>query len=540
MIRINLVKVTFALLAALLGWAFDLPVESEPLPSPGQVLKYFNPIHERSYLNESQDRIIKKKSYKNAGSANQQAIQNKEVGLFAIMQPGSIADSALTERLLNNRDINGLSCLIPWSLIEPNESQFDFHSIDQLLTCCQKHNKSLILRFSTCGTEIKTAGNKQFGSDTPDWVFNSGVTKVPYLTLDGDQHLMPVFWDTTYLAKWANFISEVGRRYDKHPAIHSIGITGGGILGGTAVVPDFSQSKDNYEKLEGELKSKFKMTPRQLVSHWQYVADLFPRAFPTTALNFDIDPPLPNRSGQDVLDEITDYLIYRYGERIFLTRQGIKDSKHGFDQYRIILKFKSDTLTGYQLSASISDEALTKAVKCALDDGISFAEVPASFFDASDQTRPALLHALAGHLGYQVVAQEVKFPPKLKSGNPLSVSFKFVNTGAATPKRPARQLDKDVPASYKIQVELRDQGGKTLVASRHTPDPPTTAWIAGKVIAWQKDLKMPLLKPGSYSVWISLINEDTHKKLSLLNAIGSEPPIPEDDCSAGKVEVVAN
>lgn len=82
------------------------------------------------------------------------------------------------------------------------------------------------------------------------------------------------------------------------------------------------------------------------MEHWKYVADIFPKAFPHTRLNFDIDPPTPNRAGQDSLDEISDYLIYRYGQRIYLTRQGIGDAKHGFDQYRVLLKFHGDTLTG--------------------------------------------------------------------------------------------------------------------------------------------------------------------------------------------------
>jgi hypothetical protein len=535
----------------------------EPLPNPGQIVRYLNPVHERSYLNQSQDRIIKKKSFKEAGPAGSQAIANKEIGLFARIDNASISSGAYLDRLLANGDVNGLSAILPWKSLEPIEGQYDFQTIDQLLSACHAHGKSLILRVSTCGLDDGTSAqrdiapahnsvekhdegrelgavnnsDKYANSDTPAWVFASGAKSITYTGKDGKSHLMPIYWDTTYLAKWANFIGELGRKYDKNPDIHSIGITGGGMLGGTSVVPDFLLSKENFDKLEDELKTSFKMSPRQLVSHWRYVADLFPKAFPTARMNFDVDPPIPNRSGQDTLDEVVDYLIYRYGERVYLTRQNVTDGKHGFDQYRIMLKFKGDTLTGYQLDADVSDESLAKIVKYSLDDGASFAEIPASFFTENNHDKDALLHRWSVHLGYQLTAEDVELPSSIKAGEPLTASFKFANTGAATPKRPSRELDKDIPASYKIQLELRDKNGKAVVDSRHTPEIPTMSWSAGKPIEWQRTLKMPVLNPGIYSVWLSLIDDVGKRKLLLINGMKKGGSVPQVDLALGTIEI---
>jgi hypothetical protein len=82
-------------------------------------------------------------------------------------------------------------------------------------------------------------------------------------------------------------------------------------MGGTPVVPEMSQpmNKETYKVLQDQLTKDHGMSQRQLVEHWKYVADIFPKAFPTARLNFDIDPTTPNRAGQDSLDEISDYLV---------------------------------------------------------------------------------------------------------------------------------------------------------------------------------------------------------------------------------------
>ncbi|MGH9548834.1 MAG: beta-galactosidase, partial [Terriglobales bacterium] len=335
------------------------------------------------------------------------------------------------KELLADPRINGLSVLLPWRQLEPEETHYQWQSIDKLLDLCQSANKSLILRISTCGTD-----NTDNSGDTPKWVYDAGAKFVTFKS-GGNERRMPVYWDSTYLAKWSNFINAMGEKYDKNPSVHSIGITGGGVGGGTAIIPE-AGDKEQYDALDEKLKKEFGMNGHQLVEHWKYVADLFPRAFKTARLNFDIDPPTPNRAGENLLDEISDYLVYRYGERVYLTRENVSSAKHGFDQYRVLLKFRPDTLTGYQLSSSFPSEDLSKLVKNSLDDGVSFAEVPANLISSKDQAVAAALDQLRAHLGYQLISQKVTLPNDIKSGDPLKAGFSFVNLGAATPMRPSR------------------------------------------------------------------------------------------------------
>ena len=516
------------------------PVQAKP--EPKEWAKYLNPVPQKNYtLNKSQDREIKKKGFKTLQITGAQAVTNKEIGLFARLNPSDRDNSELVNKLLDKPEVNGLSANFSWRELNPEDDKFEWKKLDDLLALVGKHDKTLILRVTTCGTEAKTE------SDTPDYVLKNEVKTLTYKDSAGNEHKMPIFWDSTYLAEWGNFVQEFGKRYDKNPNLHSVGITGGGVAGGTLVVPELSEplNQENYKALEKTLIKEHGMSQRQLVEHWKYVADIFPKAFPTARLNFDINPPTPNRAGQDSLDEISDYLIYRYGQRVYLTRMHVNDAKHGFDQYRVMLKFRPDTLTGFQLTDNLKAEDLPKVAKNAFDDGASFVEVPTKFFlgDASKNETEApeavktAMKSLREHLGYQIVSQKVSLPEGIKAGDPIKMSFTFANIGAATAMRPVRSLDKDVASSYRLQIEMRDETGKAKGYYLHTPSIPTNKWAPGKPITWECELKPTKgLKPGEYTVYVSLLEPESKRRLNILNGLSQEPKM-ENNISVGKIKV---
>jgi len=491
-------------------------------------------------LNKGQDRAIKKKGFKTTTIVGAKPVSNRELGYFALLDNATVNSELagkheLIEKMLDKPEVNGISVILPWRDLAPEEEKYDWSKIDKLLAICKEKNKTLILRVSTCGADNSVE------SDTPNWVFEAGVKSLTYKGSDGKDHKMPIFWDSTYLAKWGNFVTDLGTKFDNNPSLHSVGITGGGILGGTPVVPEMSQplNRDAYKVLETTLTSEHGMSQRQLVEHWKYVADIFPKAFPHTRLNFDIEPTTPNHAGQDSLDEISDYLVYRYGQRIYLTRQNIADAKHGFDQYRVLLKFHGDTLTGYQLLPTVTADELTKLAKNALDDGVSFVEVPTTLLDSDQEVVKKALEDISSHLGYQLVSQKVTLPADVKAGDKLKVSFTFANLGAASALRPVRNLDRDIASSYIVQIELRDQSGKAAYLLRHTPTMPTNKWKSGQPITWQFDLATPKkAKPGEYTAYLSLIEPDTSRKIQILNALTAEAPVAESSVNVGKLKVL--
>ncbi len=516
-----------------------------------EYMKYFSPMPQKNYVNESQDRLIKKQNFKADALPNTPQIRNPELGFFAILPSDKISQLDLAESLLSNDKTNGLAVLVPWSALEPVEEKYQWEKIDGILSLCQKYNKSLILRVSTAGVDLPVAEASKPTSDTPDWVWENGAKSVKYIGKDGKAHLMPIFWDKTYLAAFSNFINELGSRYDKNLLIQSIGITGGGYRGGTAVVPTDIDNKGGVKtatnetgfttasQVEDYLRKQHGMNQKQIVDHWKYVADLFPTAFPNTRLNFAINPPTPNRAGEDALDEISDYLVYRYGEHVYITRQDLKNGKHGFDDYRVLLKFRPDTYAGLSLLPTVDPEGMARISKTALDDGISFIEIPGELLNSQDATVKTAIDKLASHMGYQIIAQKASIPNELFQGDQLKAEFSFLNVGDASPKRPVRELDKDIPSSYKVMIELKDDSGKVVAKILHTPEKKTETWTTGQSVTWQQSLKVPQLPTGEYEATVSLYDPASDKKLNLIDGREADKQKVQSEMSLGKLKVVA-
>lgn len=514
-----------------------------------EVLKYLNPVPEKNYTNESQDRLIKKQAFKLNDAPNIKPASNREVGFFGTVPADKLADADYINSILSNPRTNGISATIPWSTLEPGEEKYDWTTIDRLLRQCQAANKTLILRVSTCGVDTNATTDKA-ASDTPEWVFAAGAKSVKYIDKDGKAHLMPLFWDQSYLAAFSNFISEMGSRYDKNPLLHSVGITGGGFLGGTSLIPDNMGNKGDKtataetgfttaDQVENHLRKKEGLTQKQVIDHWKYVADLFPQAFPNTTLNFAINAPTPNRAGEDALDEISDYLVYRYGQHIYVTRQNLKNGKHGFDDYRVLLKFRPDTYEGLALLNEFPPADLEKIAKTALDDGISFIEIPPSLLTSSDPVAVTALDKLTSHMGFQIISKKVALADQIEQGEPLKVDFTFMNVGDAVAKRPVRELDKDVPQSYKVMVELKDSSGKPVAQLLHTPTKGTLEWTAGETVSWQHSLRMPNLNPGEYEATVSLYDPTTSRKIMLIDGRTPDSISHAVAVPAGKLRILA-
>lgn len=538
----------FGLTTAMLSLTVALAPASFAKNKAVEVMKYFSPMPQKNYLNESQDRLIKKQAFKVSELPNIPPVTNAEQGFFATVPGDKLNDIEYVDSLLSNERSNGISVLIPWKVLEPQEEKYDWRAIDNLLSLCEKHKKTMILRVSTAGVDLASDSDKN-ASDTPAWVYEQGAKSVKYLDKDNKAHLMPIFWDQTYLAAFSNFINEMGSRYDKNSLLQSVGITGGGYRGGTAVVPT-NITKDGNDKtatneagfasqqaVETYLRKQQGLNQKQIVDHWKYVADLFPQAFPNTRLNFAINPPTPNRAGEDALDEISDYLIYRYGGHIYVTRQDLKNGKHGFDDYRVLLKFRPDTYAGLSLLPGITPEDMEKISRTALDDGISYIEMPIEYLTSKDPLTTKALDKLASHMGYQVISQKASIPAELAQGEQLKAEFTFMNVGDAPPRRTVRELDKDVPSSYKVMIELKDQDGKSVARILHTPEKKTENWKAGEEITWQQSLKMPQLQPGDYAASLSLYDPATDKRINLLDGRVADKTSSKAEIELGTLKI---
>jgi hypothetical protein len=135
-------------------------------------------------LNESQDRAIKKKGFKSVAIAGAKPVANRELGFFALLDTATV-NSELTnstgmiEKLLDKPEVNGISVIIPWRDLAPEEEKYDWSKIEKLLAICKQ--KKPIRVSPVCDNSAERP---------PSWIYK----RVKSITFKGSgkDHKMPI------------------------------------------------------------------------------------------------------------------------------------------------------------------------------------------------------------------------------------------------------------------------------------------------------------------------------------------------------------
>jgi hypothetical protein len=111
---------------------------------------------------------------------------------------------------LNNPDVTGVTIRWDWASIEPEENNFFFDDLDNVINnVVAPSGKKVLLRIST-----------QAGK--PAWVTQAVEdADGDFFTFDdnGVPTTIPVFWDPTYLAKKTAMITALGEHYTSNTSI---------------------------------------------------------------------------------------------------------------------------------------------------------------------------------------------------------------------------------------------------------------------------------------------------------------------------------
>jgi hypothetical protein len=126
-------------------------------------------------------------------------------GVFSLSSSGK----QCSDTVLANPDVLGVSIRYPWLDLEPTEGDFNWTFLDADVARVAAAGKQVLLRIGTMSgrpdwvtTAVQQAGGKFFTFD------DNGVTTT-----------IPVFWDTTFIAKKKVMIAAVGRRFTNNPAV---------------------------------------------------------------------------------------------------------------------------------------------------------------------------------------------------------------------------------------------------------------------------------------------------------------------------------
>ncbi|MDD5585411.1 MAG: beta-galactosidase [Alphaproteobacteria bacterium] len=283
-------------------------------------------------------------------------------------------------------DVAGISARFHWSVIEPRAGQYRWDKIDAALATAQKHGKKAMIRIIA-------------GIYTPEWVYQGGTpateaafdqrdlqkwrrtaqwTPQRERLLTGASKL-PVVWDENYLKHWLAFVKKFGERYDGHPALYSVQMTGGGLAGEMNLREEFHLERWGY-------------SDEKMIGVWTRIIAAYQESFPRTPTNLDLLEPLRGKS--HVVRPVVDFCLKNYPQKVYLQNNGLNE-KGGAPAIRELLRQASaSTVIGYQMTGGRNwNDSLTgdrgKAFKAALDDGARYVEVyHADFLD------PALAPAI--------------------------------------------------------------------------------------------------------------------------------------------------
>jgi Beta-galactosidase len=150
-----------------------------------------------------------------ASAAGWCAPASPSIGVYALGKP----NSPIPEAVLQNPNVDGIALRTSWDALEPAEGGFYLSLLDGEVHRARTHNKNISL-------------SVEAGFHTPAWVFAAGAEPF-YMVWDKpwgpplcSQQRIPVPWDPVYVAKWQDFIRQLGRRYGSEPALSNVKLTG--------------------------------------------------------------------------------------------------------------------------------------------------------------------------------------------------------------------------------------------------------------------------------------------------------------------------
>lgn len=358
-----------------------------------------------------------------------------------------------------------------WREIEPAEGRIDFAKLDDLLAHAQKAGQRLSLRVMCAGTDEGTP------LEVPQWLRDKGGKGYEYRYDNGKTVFwVPDFDDPVFQTAHTRLITELGKRYDGHPALDCVDIGSVGLWG------EWHMSGTNVEV--PPLKTRLA------------IIDLYRGAFPKSPkvmLIGDIDGM--RRATQrgcgwraDCLGDMGgfskkwNHMDNLYPEHIAKSgaAEAWKRAPVAFESCWEMNKWKQE---GWDIRR-IFDYALNLHASYLNNKS---ARIP-------DGTRPEIERFLR-KLGYRLVLRRLEHPQTAARGASLPVVLDWENVGVAPPY--GRQ---------RVAVRLSDANGRTALVA---PGTAITGWLPGRRRV-AETVKIPQrLRAGRYALAVGVIEPAT-------------------------------
>jgi Beta-galactosidase len=226
-----------------------------------------------------------------------------------------------------NANIDGMRVRLPWSMVEPNKGSFDWRNLHEMLALATQHGK--VIGFSVAA-----------GVQTPRWVYGDGAAKYTYSDGSGT---MPLPWDEIFLEDWLKFVRRLGARYDSHPAVAYVVMSGMG----QNIETYLAQTPTDDAKLT-ELGGTvaWKAAAKKIIS--TYAA-----AFPTTPFFITAAKPFHSPEGRSALKHVVDWGVATYPGRFGIMNASLNaNSTTVYYPNLAVYTYSSTQPVGFQMLCS--------------------------------------------------------------------------------------------------------------------------------------------------------------------------------------------
>jgi len=214
-------------------------------------------------------------------------------GVYPLIGHGTAATNWQVTNLLSDPYTAGVSVRTEWWTLEPTDNSYDWSYIDSFIARAESYNKKIMLR-------VRPAWQ------TPAWVYGAGAAEIWYYERNDSDNLnrMPLPWDPVYLEKWTEFVAALGARYDNHPTVAHILITGCSRSDCEMYLPtpgDLQAGQPTWEQAG--------YSPGVMIDAWKQVIDAWVAAFPNTLLSISCSTVLYD---DGVVEVVSEYAANNY------------------------------------------------------------------------------------------------------------------------------------------------------------------------------------------------------------------------------------
>lgn len=183
--------------------------------------------------------------------------------------------------------VQGILVRVGWEYLEPSDDTYNWQILDDQIDRAKQYGKKISLGIPS-------------GILIPQWVFTNGAQRLVTSSPFNDTIAIP--WDTYYLNKWTEFISEVGNRYENDTVIQLVYISHSTANGMEMQLP----------RTTTPTLTAAGYTDTKMINSWKTVIDAFDNAFPNHYLSNDFHPV---NNSNAVADSVYEYARNTIGSR---------------------------------------------------------------------------------------------------------------------------------------------------------------------------------------------------------------------------------